>query len=150
MTGADMASAQELIASLDLKPHPEGGFYRETWRAEATPSGRSASTAILFLLPVGARSHWHKVDADELWFWQGGDPLTLQIAEADNAAPRTILLGPATAPRHNLQGIVPRDQWQSAEPSAGPCGYSLVSCVVAPGFSFDGFILAAPGWSPGA
>lgn len=143
-----MSAAQDLIAQLGLSPHPEGGWYRETWRAPAAAGARPSSTAILFLLGTGDRSHWHTVDADEIWIWQGGDPVALQLSPDAGTASRTIILGPESS--HSLQAVVPTGQWQAASPVEGPHGYALVSCVVAPGFDFSGFVLAPPGWEPGA
>ena len=146
-------TAATLIEQLDLAPHPEGGWYRETWAAQTLDSGRAGGTAILFLLKAGERSHWHTVDAEEMWIWQGGDPLTLRVAPG-NAGPVTDLrLGADGAAGEALQGLVPTGQWQAAEalaPGEGVHGYSLVSCVVVPGFDFAGFRLAEPGWEPGS
>lgn len=144
-----MHTAQNLIDSLQLSPHPEGGWYRETWRAVSHGNVRPASTLIHFLLCAGERSHWHRVDADEIWLWHGGNPLALQIAATDNAEPQTLLLGPDIGSGQMLQAVVPAGQWQSAEPVAGDHGYVLVSCVVAPGFDFSGFELAPERWAPG-
>ena len=140
------ADAAAMIASLGLAPHPEGGWYRETWRAEAElPGGRAAATSILFLLEAGQRSHWHRIDAGELWLFQAGAPLTLAVAPPDAAA-RTVVLGPDPLVGHTLQHLVPPRAWQSAE---GPqAGWTLAACLVAPGFEFAGFELAPPGWSP--
>lgn len=143
-----MPTAQDMIATLNLSAHPEGGWFRETWRAPAADGERAASTAILFLLPVGERSHWHSVDADEIWIWQSGDPLALHIAPDAATMPTTHLLG-GDPGSHSLQGVVPAGQWQAAEPLSGEHGFTLVSCVVAPGFDFSGFTLAPPGWEPG-
>ncbi|PXB00040.1 cupin [Nostoc sp. 3335mG] len=133
-------TAPELIERLGLAPHPEGGYYRETLRAADGPDGRSRMTAILFLLEAGERSHWHRVDADELWLWQAGAPLALAI---EGQPP--VTLGGNVARGQQLQALVPAGCWQSAEANAG---WTLVSCIVAPGFDFDGFELAPPGWSP--
>jgi len=122
-----------MIALLGLEPHPEGGHYRQTFRAPDQPRG--ASTAIYFLLKAGERSHWHKVDADELWFWHAGAPLELRIGDA------VVTLGP-----DDPQALVPAGAWQAAEAKAG---WTLVSCVVVPGFEFSGFTLAPEGWEPG-
>jgi len=139
--------AGAVIRALDLAPHPEGGHYRETWRDRPADGSRGAGTAILFLLAAGERSHWHRVDADELWLWQGGAPLVLQIAaEGDAPASRTVL-GPDLASGQVLQALVLRGRWQGAE-SLGT--WTVVSCVVAPAFHFEGFELAAPGWEPPA
>lgn len=141
--------AHEIISRLNLAPHPEGGWFRETWCAPAVGGGRASSTAILFLLAAGERSHWHRVDADEIWIWQAGDALALHTAAESTAAPSTLILGNDLA-NQDLQGIVPAGHWQAAEPVAGEHGYVLVSCIVAPGFDFAGFTLAPPGWKPGA
>ncbi|MDP3551446.1 MAG: cupin domain-containing protein [Novosphingobium sp.] len=145
-----MLTAEDLIDKLGLSLHPEGGYYRETWRAQAAPHKRPASTAILFLLRTGDRSHWHTVDADEIWMWQSGDPVLLEIAEDDAASPVQRFLGPEIDAGQTLQGVVPTGQWQAAKAVDGPHGYALVSCVVAPGFDFAGFTLAPPEWNPGA
>lgn len=133
-------TADEIIARLALAPHPEGGFYRQTFEAEAAPGTRPAGTAILFLLRDGGGSHWHRVDADELWFWHAGAPLILSTA-ADGDGPATDhLLGPDLH-THVFQGVVPRDHWQAARTTGD---WTLVSCTVSPGFRFDGFTLAPP------
>ena len=143
-------SAQTLIEQLRLSPHPEGGWYRETWRAEAPAGARAGGTAILFLLQAGEASHWHRVDADELWLWQGGDALELRMSAGDTGPVETLRLGGNVAAGELLQGIVPTGAWQAARPApGGTAGYCLVSCVVVPGFDFAGFDLAAPGWEPG-
>lgn len=156
-----------LVIQLGLARHPEGGWYRETWRGAAcaagrgaaygagrgaaeSPDGRASGTAILFLLHAGEASHWHTVDAAELWFWQGGDPLELRLAASDDDRPRSVILGSDVAAGQQLQGLVAPGEWQAARPFGAPVhGYSLVSCVVVPGFDFSGFRLAAPGWEPG-
>ena len=132
--------AAAVIAALALAPHPEGGHYRETWRDRPADGRRGAATAILFLLREGERSHWHRVDAAELWLWQGGAPLTLHRAPGPD-----LVLGPDLAAGQMLQGIVPAHAWQAATPGAT---WSLVTCVVAPAFDFAGFTLAPPGWAP--
>lgn len=101
---------------------------------------------IHFLLEAGQASHWHRVDADELWLWHAGDPLALRVAEDEHAAVETMVLGDTHAPL--WQGVVPKGHWQAAMPLPGPAGYAFVSCVVAPGFEFDGFELAPPDWAP--
>ena len=145
-----MTDSKALIEALDLAPHPEGGWYRETWRGPDNADGRAVGTAILFLLESHQASHWHKVDAHELWLWQAGDPLLLQLAGPDAVRSQDIMLGPDIAASQSLQGLVPAHHWQAASPAAvaQPIGYSLVSCVVTPGFEFSGFELAAPGWEP--
>jgi uncharacterized protein len=142
VSGPDAGNGRAIIARHGLSPHPEGGWYRETWRAADGPDGRSRGTAILFLLDAGERSHWHRVDADELWLWQGGAPLTLGIAASDGEAPIDHALGP-----DQPQLLVPAGQWQAAR---AELGWTLVTCVVVPGFDFAGFTLAPAGWAPGS
>jgi hypothetical protein len=143
-------TAENLIAALGLQPHPEGGWYRETWRAEAAPGERAAASAVLYVIQPGQKSHWNKVDADEIWLWHSGDPVDLMIA-ADEAGPvRTVRLGGDVVGGEQVQAIIPKGQWQAAEPFAGAAGYTLISCIVAPAFEFGGFELAPPGWTPGA
>ncbi len=133
-------TAEKVRLALGLLPHPEGGHYREMWRDLPAAGGRGAGTSILFLLAAGEQSHWHRVDAAEIWLWQAGAPLQLSIGAAEE-----LRLGPDLAGGEVLQGIVPVRVWQAAR-SLG--AWSLVSCVVAPAFEFSGFELAAPGWSP--
>jgi hypothetical protein len=129
-----------LVEQLDLKPHPEGGFYRETWRSHATtPDGRALASGIVFLLPGGVVSRWHRIDGEELWIHQAGSPLTLRIVEHGVAITHT--LGLEAAP----QVLVPPHAWQDAESDGD---WTLVSCVVSPGFDFKAFEMAPVGWSP--
>ena len=145
-----MRKAGEIIEALGLTPHPEGGWYRETWRAPAEPGTRAGGTAIHFLLEAGQTSHWHKVDAAEIWLFHAGDPLRLSLATSVDGPVSSIVLGSDVLAGHQVQHVIAPGEWQAAEPSpVGPAGYSLVSCVVVPGFDFSGFTLAAPGWSPG-
>lgn len=137
-------AAAEVIALLDLHPHPEGGHFCETFRDVAPDGGRGASTAIYFLLAAGERSHWHRVDAVEVWHWYAGAPLTLSVAQG--AARSELVLGPGLHRGERPQGVVPAFAWQAAE-SRG--AWTLVGCTVAPAFDFAGFELAPPGWSPG-
>jgi hypothetical protein len=139
-------TAAAIIARLGLQPHPEGGWYRETWRAEAKPGARASATAIHFLLEAHQRSHWHRVDAAELWLWHAGAALTLSIASGDAGPVHRVTLGPDVLAGDAPQALVPPGAWQAAEPRGG---WALVSCVVSPGFEFAGFELAPPGWSPG-
>jgi predicted cupin superfamily sugar epimerase len=133
-----------MIRLLDLKPHPEGGHFRETFRdTRALDGGRAASTAIFFLLARGERSHWHRVDAVEVWHYYAGAPLKLEIADGD--ARTTVTLGADIAAGERPQGIVPAGAWQAAH-SLGD--WTLVGCTVAPGFEFAGFELAPKDWSP--
>ena len=142
-----MSEARTLIEAHGLQPHPEGGWYRETFRAPEK-DGRATATMIHFLLEAGQAFHWHRVDADELWLWHAGDPLALRIAEDDDAAVETLVLGDSHAGVTQWQGVVPQGHWQAAMPLPGSRGYAFVTCVVAPGFEFEGFELAAPGWAP--
>lgn len=143
-------SAQSLIEQLGLAAHPEGGWYKETWRGEVGPDGRAGGTAIIFLLRTGEASHWHTVDAAELWIWQAGDPVELRLAASDAGPARSVILGSDVGAGEQLQGLVAPREWQAARPyGAAVHGYSLVSCVVVPGFDFAGFTLAPPGWEPG-
>jgi len=140
-----MLSAADIIRLLDLKPHPEGGHFRETFRDPRTIDGRrAASTAIYFLLARGERSHWHRVDAVEVWHYHAGSPLALDIAPATGPFDRTIL-GPDLAAGERPQAVVPAHDWQAAR-SLGD--WTLVGCTVAPGFEFAGFELAPPDWTP--
>ena len=137
-------SAADIIARLDLKPHPEGGHYRETFRDTHTgANGRSHSTAIYFLLARGERSHWHRIDAVEAWHYYAGSALILQIADDDGR--RSVRLGADLAAGEQPQAIVRPQAWQAAE-STGE--WTLVGCTVAPGFDFAKFELAPKGWEP--
>lgn len=136
--------ARTLIEALDLSPHPEGGWYRETWRAAVESGERAGGTAIYFLLESHQRSHWHRVDANEHWFWHGGAPIALSIAP-DGGPVERITLGIDLVEGQRPQALVPAGHWQAAEPLGG---WALVSCTVIPGFQFSGFTLAPPGWCP--
>jgi uncharacterized protein len=138
--------AVEIIERLGMRPHPEGGHYAETWRGAPNPDGRAVGTAIHFLLRAGERSHWHRVDADEIWLFHAGAPLRLSIAVDGESEPEHHLLGVDLAAGQRPQLLVPAGAWQAAE-SLGD--HTLVSCTVAPGFEFDGFVLADPDWRPG-
>jgi uncharacterized protein len=142
---ASALTAAEIIARLELKPHPEGGHYRETFRdTRAGADGRAFSTAIYFLLARGERSHWHRIDAIEVWHYYAGDALALHIAEDGHS--RTIRLGPDLAAGEVPQIVVPPQAWQAAETTGD---WTLVGCTVAPGFDFAKFELAPKGWVPG-
>lgn len=140
-----MSTARQLIDRLGLEPHPEGGWYRETWRDDALP--RAQGTAIYYLLEPGQRSHWHWVDAAELWCWHAGSPLWIGHAEQDEGPVAEAVLGADVLAGESPQVLIPPGHWQSAEARDG---WALVSCVVVPGFQFEGFELAARGWAPGA
>ena len=136
--------ASDIIARLELKPHPEGGHYRETFRdSRSDADGRSRSTAIYFLLARGERSHWHRIDAVEVWHYYAGHALTLQIA--DDTGLRSIRLGSNLAAGEVPQAVVPPRAWQAAESNGD---WTLVGCTVAPGFDFATFELAPKDWMP--
>lgn len=137
-------TADDIIRDLRLAPHPEGGHYRETFRDAHECDGRAASTAIYFLLRAGEVSRWHTVDAVEIWHHYSGDPLEITIAEGGQPR-RVAILGRDLATGQQPQVVVPRQAWQMARPLGA---YALVGCTVAPGFSFDGFVLAPEGFEP--
>ena len=139
-----MRSAKEIIALLELAPHPEGGWYRETWRAEAAEGERASGTAIYYLLEAGDVSHWHRVDAAEIWHWYAGAPLVLTVSANGHDA-EAMHLGPELATGQRPQRVVPEGWWQSAV-SLG--AWTLVGCTVSPGFEFQGFEMAPPDWRP--
>jgi uncharacterized protein len=137
--------AADIIARLDLQPHPEGGHYRETFRdISVDAEGRSRSTAIYFLLARGERSHWHRIDAVEVWHYYAGATLTLRIA--DDTGQRSVKLGADLAAGEEPQVVVPACAWQAAESNGE---WTLVGCTVAPGFEFSKFELAPKDWTPG-
>ncbi len=138
-------AANDIIRLLDLKPHPEGGHFRETFRDSRQVDGRAASTAIYFLLARGECSHWHRVDAVETWHWYAGAPLVLEISPA-NARIERITLGSDIVAGERPQAIVPAHAWQAAQTRGD---WTLVGCTVSPGFEFSAFELAPKGWSPG-
>jgi predicted cupin superfamily sugar epimerase len=135
--------AASIIGRLGLQPHPEGGHYRETWRAEG--EGRAAGTAIYFLLARGERSHWHRIDSFEIWHHYAGGPLELATWDEGTDSVLFRILGSGLTQDENPQLIVAADQWQSARPLGG---WTLAGCTVSPGFEFDHFELAAAEWSP--
>ena len=140
-------TAKEIIESLNLEPHPEGGYYRETFRDAETTNDRSVCTAIYFLLEEGKASHWHKVDATEIWLYHAG--ATLELKTADDVTSSVInstYLGIDLKAGEQPQGIVKANQWQAAKTLGD---WTLVSCTVAPGFMFEKFELAEQGWYPG-
>lgn len=135
-------TADDIIAHLNLKPHPEGGHYRQTW-IESEAQTRASGTCIYFLLRAGETSHWHRVDATEIWHYYAGAPLVLRMA-ADAAGPAYAhSLGPDLMQGQQPQIIVPKDHWQSAQAGTD---WTLVGCSVSPGFLFDGFELAPEGF----
>lgn len=138
--------ALDLIDRLVMRPHPEGGHYAETWRAPTRHDGeRPAGSAILYLLAAGERSHWHRLDAAEVWQYASGEPLELRIWADGDAAVTTVRLGDAVRDGATPQAVVPAGSWQAARPLGA---WTLVGCIVAPAFEFDGFELAPDGWEP--
>jgi hypothetical protein len=138
-------TAEEVIAALGLEPHPEGGWFRETYRHAPPAGGRGAGTAIYYLLRSGERSAWHRVtDADEIWHWYAGAPLALEVAE-HSAPARSVVLGPSLTDGERPQGLVPANAWQAAR-SLGD--WTLVGCTVTPAFEFASFEMAPAGWEP--
>jgi uncharacterized protein len=138
--------AAGIIAALHLAPHPEGGHYAETWRAEAAPGERPSGTAIYFLLRAGEHSAWHRVDAAETWHYYAGASLELSIASGEGRTGAVDhRLGVDLAAGERPQVVVPTGYWQRAR-SLGD--WTLVGCTVSPGFRFEGFELAPPGWEP--
>ena len=143
-----MLDAPEIIRLLELKPHPEGGYYRETFRDAPGPDGRALSTLIYFLLKAGQISAWHRVDAAEVWHYYAGAPLRLSIWQQGQGL-QAVDLGIDLATGQRPQCVVPAGFWQMAEASgASAPGWSLVGCSVAPGFEFSGFEMAETGWQP--
>ena len=138
-------SPADIIRLLGLEPHPEGGHYRETWRAPEPAGSRAVGTAIYYLLEAGEVSRWHRIDADEMWHWYSGSPIALTISP-DGRTSESLRLGPDLATGERPQILVPAGAWQSAK-SLG--SWTLAGCTVAPGFEFQHFQLASPGWQPG-
>lgn len=144
-SGSGEMRAADVVALLGLQPHPEGGFYKETFRDPVTlPSGRAASTAIYYLLGVGEVSEWHRVDAAEVWHWHAGAPMVITMSPDGHDA-EAHHLGPDLGLKQRPQLVVPANWWQTAT-SLG--AWTLVGCTVAPGFDFKGFEMAPPGWRP--
>jgi len=141
-----MIDAAQIIETLDLKPHPEGGHFGETWRAPAKPGERSAGTAIYYLLQAGEVSHWHRVDAAEAWHWYAGAALELALSPDGCEVIRHLLSADITSDARP-QLVIPAGVWQSAR-SLGD--WTLVGCTVSPGFEFSGFEMAPAGWQPGS
>lgn len=140
-----MITAAEIISLLDLAPHPEGGWFKETFRDEPGPDGRARSTSIFFLLQAGEESAWHRIDAVEVWHFYDGAPLALKLAREGGSA-ITVRLGKELEAGETPQVVIPAGAWQSA---ASTGDWTLVGCTVAPGFDFSGFEMALPGWEPG-
>ena len=136
-----LKTAEDVIRRLDLSPHPEGGHYRQTWIAD--DEGRPSGTCIYFLLGGGESSHWHKVDATEIWHHYAGAPLILSLSATDGGPAQDHVLGPDIFEGQMPQIIVPVNHWQAARSTGG---WTLVGCTVSPAFQFEGFTLAEPGF----
>jgi len=136
-------TAKDLIDRLNLQPHPEGGWYRQTWITTASSGARASGTAIYYLLEADQRSHWHRVDADEIWHFYAGSPLILSLSDTAEGPATDHILGPSVADGEVPQIVVPKDVWQAAKSTGG---WSLVGCTVSPGFQFEGFELAPVGF----
>ena len=143
-----MTAASTVIEHLGLSPHPEGGWYAETWRAPSEGSPRPSASAILYLLAAGEQSHWHRVDAAEIWQYSAGDPLELRIWAGEGTPVMTHRLDDGTTDDAGVpQVVVPAGAWQAARPLGA---WTLVGCIVSPAFEFAGFELAPAGWEPSA
>ena len=128
-------NAREVSEKLELEQHPEGGWFRETWRADALEGERASATAILMVLENGQKSRWHKVDGAEVWLWHSGNPLMLSLSGELEGAVRRVRLGPDLTGGDVVQHVVDPLEWQSAEALAGSCDYTLMSCIASPGFA---------------
>ena len=140
-----MTTATEVAQALAMRPHPEGGWYVETWQAPEPAGRRPPGSAILYLLAAGERSHWHRLDAAEVWHYSAGEALELRTWLPGDAAVVSHRLGPAVAEGDAVQAVVPVGAWQTARPLGG---WTLVGCIVAPAFEFSGWELAPEGWEP--
>ena len=144
MTSLSMG-AEDVIEALEMRAHPEGGWYAETWRATAPEGVRPRGSAIVYLLAAGERSHWHRVDADEIWQYSAGDPLELRVWPEGETAITVHHLGGDVVAGSVVQTVVAAGAWQAARPLGA---WTLVGCIVTPAFEFAGFELAAAGWEP--
>ena len=135
----------DVVDALGMQPHPEGGWYVETWRGKAGDGGRPVASTILYLLRSGERSHWHRIDAAEVWQWSGGEALELRIWLEGTSTVRTTRLGGDVTAGETPQAVVPAGAWQAARPLGA---WTLVGCIVAPAFDLAGFQLAPPDWEP--
>jgi predicted cupin superfamily sugar epimerase len=143
----DRVGAAAVVAVLGMAAHPEGGWYVETWRSPSIGGARPAGSAILYLLAARERSHWHRIDADEIWQYSAGDPLELRVWAEGDAAETVHRLGGDVTGRSVAQAVVPAGAWQAARPLGA---WTLVGCIVTPAFEFAGFELAPSDWEPPA
>jgi predicted cupin superfamily sugar epimerase len=143
--------ARDVVERLGMQAHPEGGWFRETWRSGDTcvpggnGDGRPAASAILYLLAAGEHSHWHRIDADEVWQVSAGGAIELSVWTEGDSVVTVHRLAVDLSAASAVQAVVPAGAWQAARPLGA---WTLVGCIVAPGFEFDGFELAPPGWEP--
>lgn len=140
-----MTKARDVTAALGMQQHPEGGWYVETWRATSSGGARPMGSAILFLLAAGEPSHWHRVDADEIWQYSAGDALELRVWAESEAGITVHRLDGDVASGSAVQAVVPAGAWQAARTLGA---WTLVGCIVTPAFEFAGFELAPDGWEP--
>jgi predicted cupin superfamily sugar epimerase len=147
--GSSDPSAAAVIAALGLQRHPEGGWYRETWRADAAPGERATGSAIYFLLRAGEIDAWHRVDAAEVWHYYAGAPIELSMVEQGSDGPTLIvrLLGAEIAAGQRPQLVVPAGAWQQARTLGD---WTLAGCTVSPAFEFERFEIAPEDWKPPA
>lgn len=148
-------TADQVIATLGMLPHPEGGYYVETYRDQPSDGGRGVKTGIFYLLRAGEQSHWHRVDAVEMWHWHAGTALELAVSQDGQTVERHIL-GMDLLSGQRPQAVVPKLAWQAARPLATQnslvpdhADWVLVGCTVSPNFDFAGFEMAPPDWQPG-
>ena len=141
-----MTDPQTLIKTLGMTPHPEGGWHLDTWQPEWTGGTRPGISAIYYLLEEGQSSHWHRIDCDETWYFHAGAPLLCQTAASEGDTPRDHWLGLDVVAGQRPSHYIPRGVWQA---SFAVKGWTLVSCVVSPAFTFDGWEMAPEGWAPG-
>jgi predicted cupin superfamily sugar epimerase len=140
-----MESHHAVTTALGMRPHPEGGWFVETWRAKSIPGERPTGSAILYLLAADERSEWHRVDAAEIWQWSAGEALELRIWAEGDARLTVLRLGGGVTAGETVQVVVPAGAWQSARPLGA---WALVGCIVTPAFEYEGFELAPPNWEP--
>lgn len=142
---AHPSSMEEVVAALGLEPHPEGGYFKELFRAEGLDGGRGVMTSIYYMPPLAHPSRWRMIDADEVWSFHAGAPLTLSVCR-DGRTVEAFRLGTGFADGEQAQAVVPKNAWARAESHGG---WSLVGGTVSPAFLYEGFRMAPEGWMPG-